>query len=75
MHTQKISISLPKPLYDFIGSYQEAYHCKSRSEVVDKALRLLQQKQLEGCYREANSEIDSNFEVTSFDGLDNNEMW
>lgn len=75
MHTQKISISLPKPLYDFIESYQDVYHCKSRSEVIDEALRLLQQKQLEGFYREANKEIDKNFDITSFDGLDNNETW
>lgn len=74
MHAQKISISLPKPLYDFIGSYQEAYHCKNRSEVINQALQLLQQKQLETCYREANKELNSDFEITTFDGLDD-ETW
>jgi len=76
MHTnsQKISISVPKPLYDFIGSYQESHNCKSRSEVINQALYLLQQMQLEGCYKEANKEIDKDFESTAFDGLDN-ETW
>ena len=74
MHIQKISISLPKPLYDFIGRYQETHCCKSRSEVVNQALHLLQQRQLESCYKEANQEIDHELEVTAFDGLDN-ETW
>jgi antitoxin ParD1/3/4 len=74
MRTQKISISLPKSLYDFIERYQDIYHCKSRSEVIDEALRLLQQKQLEGFYKEVNKEIDISFDSTSLDGLDN-ETW
>lgn len=76
MHTQaqKVSISLPKPMYDFIGDYQETYHCKSRSEVINLALHLLQQRQLEGCYKEANKEVDHKFEATTFDGLDH-ETW
>ena len=74
MNTQKISISLPKQLYDFIGSYQEGHCCKSRSEVVNQALYLLQQAQLESSYKEANKEIENEFETTTFDGLDN-ETW
>lgn len=76
MHTniQKISISLPKSLYDFVDSYQEVHHCKSRSEVINQALYLLQQMQLESCYKEANKEIDKTFESTTSDGLDN-ETW
>lgn len=70
----KISISLPKPLYDFIGDYQETHHCKSRSEVINHALHLLQQLQLESYYKEANKEIDACFETTTLDGLDN-ESW
>lgn len=74
MHTQKISISLPQPLYNFIGSYQETYCCKNRSEVINRALRLLQQTQLESYYKEANKEMDNDFEIIAFDGLDN-EAW
>jgi len=74
MQAQKISISLSKPLYDFIDDYQEVHHCKSRSEVINQALYLLQQTQLELCYKQANKEIDNKFETTTFDGLDN-ETW
>jgi antitoxin ParD1/3/4 len=74
MQAQKISISLTKPMYDFIENYQEKYCCKSRSEVINKALYLLQQAQLENCYREANKEIDNEFEKTALDGLEH-ETW
>lgn len=46
MHAQKISISLPQPLYDFIGHYQLTHKHKSRSQVIGDALQLLQQLQL-----------------------------
>lgn len=74
MQVQKISISLPKPLYDFIENYQETHCYKSRSEVINKALYLMQQMQLESCYKEANKEIGNEFETTVFDGL-NHETW
>lgn len=74
MHTQKMSISLPQPLFDFIDDYQEKHHCKSRSEVVNQALYLLQQMQLESCYKEAEAEIDHSFDVTAGDGLED-ETW
>ncbi|OGT68516.1 MAG: CopG family transcriptional regulator [Gammaproteobacteria bacterium RIFCSPHIGHO2_12_FULL_45_9] len=72
MHTttEKISISLPPVLSNFIEAYQLAHNCKSRSEVIQKSLKLLQQKELEGFYRKAASEIDPLFEVTANDGLD-----
>jgi antitoxin ParD1/3/4 len=75
MHTQKISISLPQEQYKFIEDYQLQHHYKTRSEVIKAALHLLQQVELESCYREANQEIDDDFEVTSLDGLDENETW
>lgn len=75
MQTQKISISLPKPLYEFIENYQEEHHYKSRSEVIARALRVLQKLQLETCYREANQEIDESFDATVSDGLDEDETW
>lgn len=73
-NVQKISISLSKPMHDFVWSYQKMHHCKSRSEVINQALYLLQQAQLELCYQAANKEIDHKFEVTTFDGLDD-ETW
>lgn len=74
MYVQKISISLSKHLYDFVGSYKCEYHCKSRSEVISHALEILQQMQLEQCYQAANKEITDEFEITAFDGLED-EAW
>lgn len=75
MHAQKLSISLPQQQCDFIEHYQIEHHFKSRSEVIKEALYLLQQKQLEAQYKEANQEIDQAFENTSLDGIEENEAW
>jgi antitoxin ParD1/3/4 len=74
MQIQKVSISIPKSLYDFIESYQEDHHLKSRSEVISVALKLLQQQQLETCYLQANEELTNDFDATVSDGLDD-ETW
>lgn len=75
MYTQKISISLPEQQFNFIREYQAQYHCKSRSDVVQVALRLLQEEQLRQQYYEANKEIDHAFDVTIGDGLESDETW
>ena len=75
MHAQKLSISLPEQQCEFIESYLIENHLKSRSEVIKEAVYLLQQKQLEIHYLEANQEIDAAFEHTSLDGLEDNEAW
>jgi antitoxin ParD1/3/4 len=74
MNIQKLSISLPKQQLDFIEDYQATHHYKTRSEVIKKALQLLQQIQLEAQYREANQETNDDFDSTLSDGLDN-ETW
>ena len=61
MHALKLSISLPKQQCDFIESYQSEHHCKTQSEVIEQALTLLQQAQLEAHYRAANKEIEADF--------------
>lgn len=75
MSAQKLSISLPQQQCDFIETYLVDHDLKSRSEVIKEALYLLQQKQLETYYSEANQDIDVAFENTSLDGLDDNEAW
>ena len=75
MLVQKLSISLPQQQCEFIENYLIDHHLKSRSEVIKEALYLLQQKQLEAYYREANQEVDLAFENTSLDGLEENETW
>lgn len=74
MNTHKLSISLPEQQYTFLEKYQQEHHVKSRSEVIQKALYLLQQAQLEASYKEANTEINQDFYVTNSDGLDD-ETW
>ena len=75
MHTQKLSISLSAQQYDFLETYKAEHQFKSRSDVIKKALALLQQLELEACYREANDEIDDSLDVTISDGIDNDETW
>jgi antitoxin ParD1/3/4 len=75
MNTHKLSISLPQQQYEFLEHYQAEHHYKTRSEVIKEALYLLQQTQLEAYYRNANQEIDNNFETTAADGLEKNETW
>lgn len=74
MYVQKVTISIPQPLYEFVEIYQSEHHYKSRSDVISKALQLLQQKQLEAYYREANQELNDDFDVTVADGLED-ETW
>lgn len=75
MNVQKLSVSLPQPLYEFIKIYQAEHHYKTQSEVIKKALFSLRQAELEICYREANQEIDPAFEGTNLDGIEENETW
>ncbi len=74
MHSQKVTISISKQLYEFVETYQAEHHCKSRSDVITEALWLLQIKQLEACYLEANEELNNDFDATAADGLDD-EAW
>lgn len=70
-HTQmeKISISLPPPLVQFVENYKITKGCKSHSQVIELALDLLRYQELEQAYREASAEIDPNWELTVGDGL------
>lgn len=69
MLAEKVSISLPAPLLDFVERYKENHALKSRSKVIEMALERLQQESLEVAYREAAAEVDPTFEATSADGL------
>lgn len=72
-NAQKISVSIDRRLYRFIDDYQSESH-KNRSEIINEAVKLLRERQLEACYKEANSEIDDAFDVTISDGLED-ETW
>jgi antitoxin ParD1/3/4 len=74
MNVEKLSISLPASLVGFIENYKLEKGCKSRSQVVEKALELLRNQELEGAYRLASQEVDSTWDVTIADGL-TDETW
>ncbi|MDJ0532826.1 MAG: CopG family transcriptional regulator [Xenococcaceae cyanobacterium MO_207.B15] len=74
MASKKISISLPASQIRFIEQYQNNKQCKSRSQVIEEALQLLQEKELEAAYHLASQEIDSDWDVTIADGL-SDETW
>ena len=74
MQAEKISISLSQSLLQFIGTYKIAKGCKSPSQVIEVALELLRNQELESAYRQASSEVDSAWDVTVADGL-TDETW
>lgn len=74
MKANKLSISLSSELCDFMNDYKRQHQCKTRSEVIAKALELLMQKQLEQEYRLAAEEVDPAWDNLASDGLDN-ESW
>lgn len=69
MQVEKLSVSLPAPLVRFIENYKITHQCKSRSQVIEVALQRLREQKLESAYREANQEIDPNWDLTVADGL------
>jgi len=69
MKVEKLSISLPPLLVEFIENYKLSKGCKSRSQVLEEALELLRNRELEEAYRQASAEIDSDWDVTIAGGL------
>lgn len=69
MFAEKLSVSLPANLVGFVEQYRLAHAMKSRSQVISEALELLRQRELETSYRQANLEIDQDFDIALADGL------
>jgi antitoxin ParD1/3/4 len=69
MNVEKLSISLPPPLVQFVENYKQNKGCKSRSQVIEEALELLRNRELEFAYQQASAEVDSAWDVTVADGL------
>jgi antitoxin ParD1/3/4 len=74
MAAEKLSISIPGPALEFMERYRKTHSIKTRSEVVQEALALLRERELDGAYREANAEIDLDWDRASSDGL-TDEAW
>ena len=69
MLAEKISISLGADMLNFVESYQKTHAMKSRSQVIEMAVALLREKELEKSYRLAAQEADADYEATTADGL------
>ncbi|MFB2880254.1 type II toxin-antitoxin system ParD family antitoxin [Floridanema aerugineum] len=74
MQIENLSISLPVSLVDFIEKYKTSHQYQSSSQVIQAALELLQNQELEEAYRQASEEIDSDWDITIGDGL-TDETW
>ncbi|MEH2044416.1 ribbon-helix-helix domain-containing protein [Nostoc sp.] len=74
MSSEKLSISLPASLMQFIENYKVTKGCKSRSQVIELALELLRYQELEQAYRQASAEVDPDWDLTVGDGL-TDETW
>jgi Arc/MetJ-type ribon-helix-helix transcriptional regulator len=53
MRAEKLSISLTTEAVALIDAYRAAHAIKSRSQVIEQALRRLREDQLEAAYQEA----------------------
>ena len=69
-----MSVSISEDLAVFIDNYKNSQGCKSSSQVIEEALILLRQQNLENAYREADREVDDSWEVVAGDGL-GDETW
>ncbi|NEP58209.1 MAG: CopG family transcriptional regulator [Symploca sp. SIO2G7] len=69
MQSQKLSIFLPSSLVKFIEGYRVTKGCQSSSQVIEVALELLREQELEKAYIKASQEIDTAWDVTIADGL------
>lgn len=72
--SEKLSISIPASSLKFVEAYRKSHALKSRSEVIEQAIALLREKELETAYREAAREADSTYDATISDGLPD-EAW
>ncbi len=74
MHTEKLSISLTPEAIGVIDAYRTAHAIKSRSQVIEHALRRLREDDLESAYREASAAAAPDWDATASDGL-SHEAW
>ncbi|WP_034341781.1 ribbon-helix-helix domain-containing protein [Deinococcus misasensis] len=70
----KFSVSLPRPMMDYLEQYQHTHELPSRSEVLFEALKALREKELAEGYRLEAEEHSKNLllmlEGTLNDGLE-----
>jgi antitoxin ParD1/3/4 len=69
MLAEKLSISLSPEAVAFIEAYRAEHAIRSRSQVVEHAIRLLREQSLDNAYREASGEVDAAWNITNSEGL------
>ena len=69
MKRRKISVNVSESIAQFITRYQADHPLKTKSEVVERALELLREQELERAYAEAANEHDPTWDVTLKGGL------
>ncbi len=74
MRCEKLSISIPGSSLEFIEKYRKQHALKSRSHVIEAAIALLRERELEAAYRAAAREPDAAHDATNSDGLPD-ETW
>lgn len=70
MNQRKLSVSVPDALVRFVDAYRDEHGLKTKSEVVERALELLREADLESAYASASLEVDPAWEVVVADGLE-----
>jgi antitoxin ParD1/3/4 len=68
-NVERLSVSLPAPLVRFLEQYQTENAVKTRSEVVERAVLLLQEQSLIEEYRQSAIENDPVWDNTVGDGM------
>ena len=74
MRAEKLSVSLSTDAIRMIDANRSAHAIKSRSQVIEQALRRLREEDLESAYREAATEVTTEWDGTVGDGL-SHETW
>ncbi|MEM7735501.1 MAG: hypothetical protein AAF267_06900 [Deinococcota bacterium] len=67
--SERLSVSIAKPLADFIESYKARYKLKTKSEVVERALQELQNIDMSYQYERAMEEYINSEEVELLDSV------
>lgn len=74
MRAEKLSISIPESSLEFVEKYRRKHALKSRSHVIEAAITLLRERELEAAYRAAANEPGALYDATNSDGLPD-ETW
>ena len=74
MRAEKLSVSLTPEVIALIDRYRATHAIKSRSQVIEHALRKLRDDELESAYREAAITDIADRDATLRDGL-SDETW